>query len=97
MAAVGRPLTIEAEVRGPSGVKWVRLRYRSVNQQQDYRTLPMLPVGGEDKYQATIPGEEIVATWDMMYLIEVMDKQGCGTIHPDLNRETPYIVIRLAR
>ena len=42
-APAGKPLTITAEVRDPSGVKWVRLRYRSVNQHQDYRTLPMLP------------------------------------------------------
>ena len=28
----GKPLTITAEVRDPSGVKWVRLRYRNVTQ-----------------------------------------------------------------
>ena len=96
-AAAGKPLTISAEVRDPAGVKWVHLRYRSVNQQQDYRTLPMLPAGGTDRYQAVIPAEEIVPTWDLMYLIEVMDKQGNGAIFPDLNRETPYIVVRLTR
>ena len=96
-AAAGKPLTISAEVRDPDGVKWVHLRYRSVNQQQDYRTLTMLPEGGNDRYQAVIPAEEIVPTWDLMYLIEVMDKPGNGAIFPDLNRETPYIVVRLTR
>jgi hypothetical protein len=86
-----------AQVRDPAGVKWVNLRYRGVNQQQDYRTLPMLPIGGNDRYQAVIPAEEIVPTWDLMYLIEVMDKQDNGAMFPDLNRETPYIVVRLAR
>lgn len=38
----GKPLTITGEVRDPAGVKWVHLRYRSVNPLQDYRTLPML-------------------------------------------------------
>jgi hypothetical protein len=32
-----------------------------------------------------------------MYFIEAMDRQGNGRIHPDLNRETPYVVVRLAR
>jgi hypothetical protein len=32
-----------------------------------------------------------------MYFIEVMDKQGNGRIHPDLNKTTPYIVVKLQR
>jgi hypothetical protein len=96
-ALVGKPLTITAEVRDPSGVKWVRLRYRSVNQHQDYQTLPMLPTGGKDQYLAVIPGDHIAPTWDVMYFIEVMDKQGNGRIHPDLNKTTPYIVVKLQR
>ena len=55
-APADKPLTITAEVRDPAGVKWVRLRYRSVNQHQDYRTLPMLPTGEKDQYRAVIPG-----------------------------------------
>jgi len=96
-APVGRPLTITAEVSDLSGVKWVRLRYRSVNQHQDYRTLPMLPTGEKDQYRAVIPTEDIVPTWDLMYFIEAMDKTGKGKIHPDLNQETPYVVVKLPR
>src|SRR5262249_11300334 len=44
-ALAEKPLTVTAEVRDPSGVKSVRLRYRSVNQYQDYRTLEMTPTG----------------------------------------------------
>ncbi|MCX6924010.1 MAG: hypothetical protein NT154_12495, partial [Verrucomicrobia bacterium] len=93
----GVPLVITAEARSPAGVKWVRLRYRSVNQQQDYRTLPMLPTGEKDQYQAMIPAADIVTTWDLMYFIEVVDKDGKGKIHPDLDHETPYIVVRVQR
>jgi hypothetical protein len=96
-APAGRPLVITAEVRDPSGVKWVRLRYRGVNQHQDYRTLRMLPTGQKDQYQAVIPADDVVPTWDLMYLIEAMDNRGNGRVYPDLNRETPYIVVRLAR
>jgi hypothetical protein len=96
-APVGKPLTITAEVTAPAGVKWVRLRYRSVNQHQDYRTLPMLPAGGIDHYRAVIPAEEIAPTWDLMYFIEAMDNDRNGSMYPDLNKETPYIVVRLKR
>jgi hypothetical protein len=96
-APVGKPLTISAQVSDPSGVKWVRLRYRSVNQHQDYRTLPMLPSGGIDQYRAVIPVEEIAPEWDLMYFIEAMDEKGNGRIHPDLNQETPYVVVKLQR
>jgi hypothetical protein len=96
-APAGKPITITAEVRDPAGVKWVRLRYRSVNQHQDYRTLAMAPTGEKDQYRAVIPPEDIPLTWDLMYLIEAMDKDGNGCIHPDLNQETPYIIVKLQR
>jgi hypothetical protein len=96
-APAGKPLTVTARVADPSGVKWVRLRYRSVSQREDYQTLPMQPTGEQDTYQAVVPGEQIVPQWDFMYLIEVMDNAGNGRIHPDLEKETPYIVVRLER
>ena len=96
-ARVGQPLAITAQVRDPSGVKWVRLRYRSVSQREEYRTLAMLPTGDGDLYQAVIPAEHVLPTWDLMYLIEVMDRRSNGQIYPDLNKETPYVVVRLMR
>src|SRR5258708_33567711 len=36
-APASKPLAITAQVRAPSGIKWVRLRDRSVNQHEDYR------------------------------------------------------------
>jgi len=96
-APAGKPLTLTAEARDPSGVKWVRVLYRSVNQQLDYQTQPMLPTGEKDQYRAVISGENIVPTWDFMYLIEVMDNKGNGKIYPDLEKETPYVVIKLER
>jgi len=94
-APAGKPITISADVRDPSGVKWVRLRYRSVNQQQNYRTLPMQPAGNAGQYQAIVPAEHVVPTWDFMYFIEVMDNAGNGAIWPDLDEETPYVIVRL--
>ena len=92
-----KPLVITAEVRDPSGIKWVRLRYRSVNQYQDFRTLPMLPTGERDQFRAVIPTEHMLPTWDLMYFIEAMDQKGNGTMHPDFNQAAPYIIVKLQR
>ncbi len=94
-ARPGEPLTVRAEVRDPSGVKWVCLRYRSVTQHQDFRTLAMLPRGRPHEYETTVPGGHLDPQWNFMYLIEVMDEAGNGTIHPDLNKETPYVIVDL--
>jgi len=96
-APAGQPIEITTEVHDPADVKWVRLRYRSVNQHQDYRTLPMLSTGEKDQYRTVIPADDIPSTWDLMYFIEAMDKDGNGRIHPDLNKDTPYIVVKLQR
>ncbi len=96
-AVAGSPLTIAADVRDPAGVTWVRLRYRSLNQQRDYRTTPMVPAGGNGRYEATIPAEDVPPEWDLMYFVEVMNAKGVGRIYPDLERETPYVVVKLRR
>jgi hypothetical protein len=96
-APPGKPLRIVAEVRDPSGIRWVRLRYRGLSQHQDFRTLPMLPTGNAGQYEATIPGDDIDPRFDLMYLFEVMDGAGNGKIYPDLESETPYVVVRTAK
>jgi len=96
-APAQKPLTILAEVTDPSGVKWVRLRYRIVNQTKDYKTLEMKPTRRKGRYAVTVPGEELPRRWDFMYLIEVMDRAGNGKIHPDLDKEAPYVVVKLKR
>jgi len=96
-APARKPLTITAEVRDSSGVKWVRLCYRSVTQYEDFQTLPMLPTGKKDEYQAVVPANHIDPKWDFMYLIEVLDNCGNGKIYPDLETETPYVVVRMER
>jgi hypothetical protein len=95
-APADQPLTISVKVSAPAGVKWVRLRYRSVNQKEDYQTLDMRQTGEKDTFEATVPTEQVNKPWDFMYLIEVMDKNGNGKIYPDLNKETPYVIVKLS-
>lgn len=94
---VGQPLVITARITAPAGVKWVRLRYRSVNQEFEYETLPMEKTDGKNSYQAVVPAAQINPEWDFMYFIEMMDNNGHGRIYPDLNKETPYTFVSLIR
>ena len=96
-ALAARPLKVTAEVSDPSGIKWVRLRYRSVSQYEDYKSLDMIETKKKGQYRAVVPGEDIVAKWDFMYLFEVMDNKGNGKIYPDLEKEAPYVIVKLQR
>jgi hypothetical protein len=96
-AAIGQAIQISASVRAPAGVRWVRLRYRSVNQHLDYQTLAMEADMESDVYKVTVPASHIDTRFDFMYFIEVMDDDGHGRIYPDLEVETPYIIVELER
>jgi hypothetical protein len=96
-AMTNQPVNIRIRVSAPLGVKWVRLRYRAVNQRLEFKTLPMEPDATPGEYRAVIPAAGIDPTYDLMYYIELMDKAGHGKIFPDLNKETPYKMIKLIR
>ena len=49
------------------------------------------------QYSVTVPGKDIVPKYDFMYLIEVMDNKGNGAIYPDMDKEAPYVIVRLQR
>ncbi len=94
---IGRPLIIRAHVTSDAGIKWVRLRCRSLNQRLDYDTIPMTPTGNPDEYQAIVPAEKISPRFDFMYYIEAMDNHGQGCIYPNFEERTPYVVVKLER
>ena len=96
-ARPGEGLRVFVIVKSETGIKEVRLSYRSVNQYQDYFTLDMLPTDAENQYEAEIPGKHIPSEWDLMYFFEVADEDGYGRIYPDPEKETPYVVVRLDR
>jgi len=106
-APAGEDIRISAHVKATNGIRWVRLRYRAVNQHLDYKTIPMnhadedafhaVVPAGEDLFHAVVPADEIDPKYDFMYFLEVMDEEGHGTIYPDLEKETPYIIVKLDR
>jgi hypothetical protein len=93
----GKPIDIRAKIRARSGIKWVRLYYRAVNQQLEYKYIAMKAAGGSDDFMATIPAAEIDPTFDLMYYIAIMDRKGHGRSYPDLDKETPYRIIKFIR
>jgi hypothetical protein len=48
-------------------------------------------------YKGRIPASFIDPKWDLMYFVEVMDGRGRGRMYPDLETETPYVVVRVQR
>jgi hypothetical protein len=90
---VGPGLEVAARVTAPAGVKWVRLRYRHATQYEDYQTAEMTLDAKTGNYTARIPAAYDNPKWDLMYFIEVVDKKGAGRMFPDLEVETPYVVL----
>jgi len=93
----GMSLKVTVKVKSAIGIKWVSLSYRSVNQDVEYQSIPMLPTVEKDTYETIVPDNLIDPKWDLMYFIKVMDQEKNGTIFPDLNKETPYIFVNLLR
>jgi hypothetical protein len=96
-AAVGRDFLVSATVTPSTDIKWVRLRYRHLTQYEDYETAAMTFDAATRTYRGHIPASFIDPKWDLMYFVEVMDTQGRGRMYPDLERETPYVVVRVQR
>jgi hypothetical protein len=90
---VGPDLEIAVQVTAPAGVKWVRLRYRHGTQYEDYQTAEMTLDAKSGNYTAHIPSSFADPKWALMYFVEVVDKKGTGRQFPDLETETPYVVV----
>jgi hypothetical protein len=95
--ATDRPVNITVMATAPAGVRWVRLYYRAVNQQLGWKDIPMPPTGKPDEFGATIPAGDIDPTYDLMVYLALMDSNGNGRIYPDVNKETPYKIIKFIR
>jgi hypothetical protein len=96
-ASPGQSLRVSARVNDPSGVRWVRLRYRHLTQFEDYETVEMTFDARSGRYAGIIPGEFVVPRWDVMYFVEALDREGNGRMFPDLETEMPYVIVRLDR
>jgi hypothetical protein len=96
-AVPGQDYVVQVKVTAPAGVKWIRLRYRHLNQTENYQTADMALDAQSGFYTASIPAAFIDPHWDLMFFVEVVDLKGNGRIYPDLEFETPYLVTSVKR
>ena len=97
LATPGHDYIVKIKVTAPEGVKWIRLRYRHLNQKEDYQTAEMAIDSTSGAYAASIPASFIDPQWDLMYFVEIVDKKGNGRVYPDLEIETPYKALSVKR
>jgi hypothetical protein len=88
-----KDLQISAKATDPNGIKSVRLRYRHLTQFEDYQTADMKLDSKTGLYTASIPLSFVDPKWDLMYFVEVLNNRGVGRMYPDLDKETPYVVL----
>jgi hypothetical protein len=89
-AKPGRGLVIRATVRTSGGPARVCAGYG--DETAGYRYVKMKPAKAP-AYRATIPAKAV--SRGLMYFIEAMDNAGNGRIRPNLEIETPYVIVRL--
>lgn len=97
VATPDHDFVVKTKVANPARVKWIRLRYRHVNQKEDYQSVDMSLDEQSHVYSASIPGAFVDPHWDLMYFVEVVDRNGNGRIYPDLEVETPYKIVTVKR
>ncbi len=49
------------------------------------------------RFTGRIPASFIDRRWDLLCFLEVMDANGRGRMYPDLEKETPYVVVSVKR
>jgi hypothetical protein len=86
-------LRVAAKVTDAAGLKSVRLRYRHVTQFEDYQTTEMTLDPKTGLYTAAIPSSFVDPKWGLMYFVEAINKKGAGRMYPDLEVETPYVIV----
>jgi hypothetical protein len=94
-AELGRDVEVKVAAQGP--LKWVRLRYRHLTQFEDYATVEMTLDPKTHLYSSRIPASFVNPKWDLMYFVEVVGADGSGRMYPDLDVETPYVVVGVKR
>ncbi len=88
---------VNAKVTAPAGLMSVTLRYRHVNQTENYQTAEMKFDPKTKAYTAAIPANFIDPKWDLMYFVEAIGRNGAGRMFPDLETAAPYIIVPVRR
>jgi hypothetical protein len=90
-AGARTPLNVALKMGVAKDVATVRLYYRPVNQQAQFRMIEQTP----DRLTFTIPAEDVSPQWDLMYYFELINTSGGGWFHPDPQVATPYYIVKV--
>ncbi len=91
----GKPLHLSFAIRDTSPLSAARLHFRHLTQVEKYQVVDLVRTG--DRYEATIPGDFVTDSYDVMYYVEAVDRFGNGTFYPDPDRTAPYVVVKVRR
>jgi hypothetical protein len=94
-ATPGADVAIAAHVTSKAPLRAVLLHYRRMDQTVPWTVVPMI-ADGSDRYSATIPGDKVTPTWDLIYYVEAL-VEGGGTIWPNWRTDAPYVKITVQR
>jgi hypothetical protein len=96
-AKPGVDLTIDLHLQMSKEIplKQLVFYYRTVDQTAEWKQVKMKR--HEERWQATIPGSDVVARSDLMYYIDAQYEQGGGFHWPTWQVGPPYVVIPVDR
>jgi hypothetical protein len=93
-ARAGQAIEVCATVTSTAPLRDVTLYYRNLNQKEPL--IPLVLTGDGQHYRGTIPAEDVIAGWDLLYFIEAVDVLGEATVFPALETPPPYVVVPVA-
>jgi hypothetical protein len=96
-AKLNEKLKVSAKAEDVSGIQRITLRFRRVTQFEDYQSEEMIFNPSTEKYEATIPAHLLDGKYDVMYFVEALDTKGNGKMYPNMELETPYVIVQLDR
>ena len=88
--AAGSDFEVTFKVEYSQPLRSVNLYYRAMAQTHEWSTVAMQPLG-DGRYKATIAADDIDLDYDLLYYAEACGEVG-GTLWPDWQKQTPYIV-----
>lgn len=92
-ATAGQPLMLSIDVQPGENVTSIRLHYRTLNALAKVRTLEISGAAAS----FTLPAEEIVGDFDLLYYFEVLNSDNRGWFHPDPAVMRPYYILKVQR
>lgn len=91
---LNKPLSLKVRVNNSSSILDIKMHYRKVNQNEEFKTVS-IKKGRGGEYIGIIPAGELDSLYDMMYYFEVLGGAGDGTFYPDPFWQGRYFIVKM--